>query len=365
MLRKKRAITTDVGRLKKTLMYVNIEHLTYVQWVNHRKHYIGGSDVPTILPGNLNPYQSKLELYHQKVGVVESLAEETEATYSGHCMEDYIVDNYWIWHNMASPDHETRMKNKDLGKQLGRQRYRKKVKDVMIYDPRHPHVQINVDGFIQNTRFEKAPRGILECKSGLGYVWNEYEAGIPVFNIIQAQAYMGVTGLKYCEIAVLLDGRYFKVFPIEGNKAIQDKIFEECKIFWDLVLEGRQIWEDPDLDDDEKIQYLNGIEPEVDGSMALDKYLKKRFRSDYKAGQMMVTPQILKIAKQYLDCNKALNATTLIKTKHSNALKKIFLDNKVDEVIDSEQNIIITNRLVGKATTPTLKVKPEAAKLIL
>ncbi len=362
MLRKKRAANKKVGTLKKTIMYIDIAHLSYEEWVRDRKNYIGGSDAPTVLPGNLNPYQSQLELFHEKVGVVSKIGTESEATYSGHCMEDYVIDNYWVWHEMENPGHETRMINVQKGKQ-NKVRYCKRVKDVKMYDPRFPWLQINIDGFIQNTRFEKAPRGILECKSGLGYVWAEYEAGIPVFYIIQAQTYMLVTGLKYCEIAVLLDGRYFKVFPIEANPAIQEKILTDTKVFWDKVLEGRQIWDDPDLDESEKIQYLGQIEPPVDNSKALDKYLKMRFRSDYKVGKMQINPEILAIGKEYLGCNTRINSVTLDKNLQSNKLKKIFLDNKVDEMVDLDGKVLITNRLEGKKKEPTLRVNSDIKKL--
>ncbi len=362
ILRQKRALPSNVGTLKKTLMYLDISKLTYEEWVLDRKNYIGGSDMATILKGNLNPYQSALELFHEKVGVVSKIPKESEATYAGHCAEDYVKNNYWVWHDMMDPSHETRMDNVQKGNN-GKVRYCKGVKDFKMYDPRFPWIQINLDGFIQNTRFEKAPRGILECKSGLGYVWAEYEAGIPVFYIIQAQTYMLVTGIKYCEIAVLLDGRYFKVFPIEANKVIQETILEESKAFWAKVQEGRQIWEDPDIDESEKIQYLGQIEPPVDGSKALDKYLKERFRSDYKAGKMQINPTIMDISKEYLGCNKRQNKLVLEKTLYSNKLKKIFLDNKVDEMVNADGKVLVTNRVEGRKKEPTLRVNPDILKL--
>lgn len=365
MLRQMRkADYTKVGKMKKTLMYVDISHLTYEEWVLDRKNYIGGSDTATVLPGNLNPYQSTLELFHEKIGIISKIPEESEATYSGHCSEDYIIDNYWRWHNMSNPTHAERMLNVQKGK-AGMVRYCRRVKGMKIYDPRMPWININVDGLIQNTRFEKSPRGLLECKSGLGWVWNQYEAGIPVFYIIQAQTYMLITGLKYCEIAVLLDGRYFKVFPIAASEEIQDTIRTSTKDFWDKVMEGKQIWNDPDLDEEEKFDYLSQIEPPVDHTNALDKYLKERFRTSYKVGKMKLTPEIQTIGLEYLACNKQLSEINLEKTLNSNKLKKIFLDNKVDEVIDANDNVIITNRIEGKKKDTTLRVNTDLEKIEL
>jgi len=376
-LREQRSLDSKVGRLKRTLMYIDVSHLSYLDWVRYRVNYIGGSDAPTILPGNLNPYQSRLELFHEKIGVVTKTGDETEATYSGHVLENHVVDNYWIWHDMNNPTHEQRMANINLGKTKGRQRYCRRVKDFIIYDPKFPHLQINIDGFIQNTRFEKAPRGILEVKSGLSYVWNEYEAEIPVFYIIQVQVYMLVTGLKYCEVAVLLDGRYFKVFPFWANKAIQDRILEETTTFWQLVLEGKQIWNDPDLTETEKLHYISQIEPPVDNTNALDKYLKERFRSSYKVGKMLINNEPIKIeigeeiltttiadaSKRYLSCNEILNNTDKEKTLWGNALRKVFLDNKVDEIVNDAGQVLISHRQTTPGKTPSLRVDKIMADL--
>lgn len=340
-LRAERAKPSNVGRLKKTLMYLDISDLTYDQWVKYRKEYLGGSDMATIF--GLNPYQSKLELFHEKVGVVSKTGEETEATYAGHVLEQHIIDNYWVFHDMDNPDWDSFISHAKLGARKPL-RYARKVKDKMIYDPKWPHIKINIDGFIQNTRFEKAPRGLLEIKSGLGRVWDTYEAGIPVFYIIQVQTYLLITGLKYAEIGVLLDGRKFQCFPIWANEEIQQRIIQESKEFWNTVEEGRQIWNDPTLTEGEKIGLLSEIEPEPDGSKAIDAYLKERFRSDYKAGQALLTPEIIEAAKDYLDASEVVNDRLQIKGKYGQLIKQFFLNHGVDELIDAEGKVHISNR---------------------
>lgn len=358
-LREKRKANKAVGKLKKTIMYLDVGNLDYQQWVAYRKNYIGGSDMSTLF--GLNPYQSKLELFHEKVGVISKTGVDTEATYSGRSLEEYIIEKYWIYHDMSNPTPEVLIANASANKW---KRHARKVKDKMMYDPKYSHIKINVDGLIQNTRFEIAPRGILEIKSGLSRVWNTYEAGIPAFYIIQVQVYMLVTGLKYAEIGVLLDGRYFKCFPIEANKAIQDKILESAQEFWDLVQEGRLIWDDKTLTESERIQYLSAIEPEIDGGAALDIYLKERFRSDYKAGQMMISDEIIETANKYLEAGAVVKEKETVKKLYSNALKKLFLDNKVDEIIDADNKVIITNRRSDSGKSPILRINKSVLKLV-
>lgn len=357
MLKAKRKADPAAGRLKKTIMYIDIGHLDYNQWVKYRKNYIGGSDVSSILEDDngqtLNPYQSKLEVFHEKVGVISKTGNETEATYSGHVLEEHIRNHYWVYHDMMKPEPDVLMENARLKAPV---RYARQIKDKMMYDPRFPHLKINLDGFIQNTRFEKSPRGVLEIKSGLGRVWNEYIAGIPVFYILQVQTYLLVTGLKYAEVAVLLDGRYFKVFPIEANKAIQDKILNDTTEFWKLVQEGRHIWDDPELTEAEKIQYLGDIEPPVNGTAAVDKYLKERFRSDYKAGQILIDDTMLDMAKNYLAAAETVKERDEVKKLYANQLKKTFLDNKVDEIVDIDGKVLISNRKTDPNRAPVLRV---------
>lgn len=254
---------------------------------------------------------------------------------------------------MLRPEPEVLMFN---AKNKAPMRYARQIKDKMLYDPRFPHLKINLDGFIQNTRFEKSPRGVLEIKSGLGRVWNEYLAGIPVFYVLQVQTYLLVTGLKYAEVAVLLDGRYFKVFPIEASKPIQDKILEDTTEFWKLVEEGRLIWNDPELSESEKIQYLSEIEPPVNGTAAVDKYLKERFRSDYKAGSIQATQETMEIGNQYLAAAEVVKAADEGKKLHANRLKKYFLDNKVDEIVDMDGKVLISNRRTDPNRAPVLRV---------
>lgn len=360
-IKEKNRADKAVGSLKKTIMYIDIADLSYDQWVKYRKTYIGGSDVSAIIEDEngqtLNPYQSKLELFHEKVGVISKTGVETEATYSGHALEEHIKRHYWRWHDMEHPEPEVLMANAKANNQ---QRYARDIKDKMMYDPRFAHLKINLDGFIQNTRFESAPRGVLEIKSGLGRVWNEYEAGIPIFYILQVQTYMLVTGLKYAEIGVLLDGRYFQCIPIVANKAIQDKILQDTTEFWQLVLEGRQIWEDTTLSHQEKIQALSMIEPPVTGTAALDKYLKERFRSDYKAGQLLIDQDVLDMAESYLDANEELKEKDVTKKLYSNSLKKKFLDNEVDEIVSAEGKVLISNRRPSPEKSPILRVNKKA-----
>ena len=116
--------------------------MSYKQWQALRKEYIGGSDMATVM--GLNPYQSKLELFHQKVGVVTSMKPESESTYSGHVLESIVKDHYWSYYDDDNPTPEGIIANADVKRKT---RFYINANGI-VYDPRFPHIKANVDGFI-------------------------------------------------------------------------------------------------------------------------------------------------------------------------------------------------------------------------
>lgn len=336
-------------KIKGNLIRLDTTRMTYNQWQAMRRSYIGGSDVGTVL--GLNPYQSKLELFHQKVGVVSSIMPESEATYSGKKLEKIVKDDYWQYYDDDDPTPAGLIANADKNT---RKRFYMNIKSI-IYDPKiGDHFRANVDGMIVPKKNSRSPNGVLEAKSGLNWVWEQYKSGIPEFYVLQVQTYMLITGLSYAEIAVLLDGRYFRCYPFEANKELQDEIISQVNEFWELVLEGRIIWES-ELPEHERLQRLANIEPEVDGSEAVDRYLKDRFKQSYKAGQMQITPEIIEYAKEYLDKGQAVKDAETPKKAVGQLLRKFFIDNQVDEMIH-EGKVIMSYRKISENKTPVLYV---------
>jgi len=323
-----------------------------MQWQALRRDYVCGSDIGTLM--GLNPYQSKLELFHQKVGVVSSIMPESAATYSGKKLENIVKDDYWQWYSDDNPTIDGIIENNTKKK---RSRFYMNIKSI-IHDPKlGDFFRANVDGMIIPKKNSRTPIGILEAKSGLNWVWDQYKSGIPEFYVLQVQAYMLITGLSYAEIAVLLDGRYFKCYPFEANQEIHDAILHGVYEFWELVKEGRIIWES-ELPEHERLQRLSNIEPEIDGSDALDRYLKDRFKASYKAGQMQITPEIIAYGLEYIDKSLAVKAAEQPKKAVGQLLRKMFLDNKVDEFVD-DGKVIMSYRKISENKSPVLYVNKD------
>jgi predicted phage-related endonuclease len=111
----------------------------------------------------------------------------------------------------------------------------------------------------------------LEIKTMNGFVYKKYD-GVPDMYIVQVHQQMMIMECDYAEIAILIDGRGFKVFPIERNEDIVDMITERTYDFWSRVLQGRQALIQAEMakedDDFEKYHDYMGViqqlEPEPD-----------------------------------------------------------------------------------------------------
>lgn len=347
--------TIKGNRLKKSLMMIDTSNLTYKQWQAARRDYIGGSDVATTM--DLNPYQSKLELFHQKVGVIDSISDETEATYSGNVLEDVVKEKWWQYYDDDDPTIDGIIRNAEKGNKT---RFWMSPKSI-IYDPRFPHLKANVDGLILPSKGSRKPTGILEVKTGLDYVWKQYESEIPVFYVIQAQTYMLITGLKYCEIAVLLDGRYFKCFPMEASAELHSAIIEGAQEFWNLIQEGRIIWESA-MSEQERLMRLANIEPEPDGGKSVDQYLKERYRSNYKEQKAEITDEIIQWGKDYKEHAELVKEAEIPKTLAAQRIREAFINYGVNE-FTSDGKVVMSYRRSDENTAPKLIINKKVLTL--
>ena len=73
----------------KAKVYADTRNMTREEWLESRRHGIGGSDASAIL--GLNPYVSPLKVYADKIG--KGKTEETnEAMRQGTDFEQYVAD---------------------------------------------------------------------------------------------------------------------------------------------------------------------------------------------------------------------------------------------------------------------------------
>jgi putative phage-type endonuclease len=182
-------------RLHKTL------DMPREQWLELRRRGIGGSDSPTVV--GLNPWSSRLELYADKLGLIEE-REDNEAMRQGRDLEDYVAKRW----------------EEATGKKVRRENH-------ILYNPLYEFAFANIDRAVVG---EKA---LLEVKTTSVYNKHDFENGeIPDYYYCQVTHYLGVTGYEKAYLAVLVLNKGFYHYEIYRNQAEIDALMEAERLFW-------------------------------------------------------------------------------------------------------------------------------------
>lgn len=206
------------------LATVNLDQLSDEEsWHLRRRMGIGGSEIGTLL--GLNRYQSAFDLWLVKTGrkTPDDLSGNA-AVHWGHRLESVVADEY--------------------AARTGR---------VVTVDTTHYHADIapwlvgNVDRLVGDDT-------VLECKTAGGFAakkagfgpGNQYHPDgslalacdeVPESYLLQCQHYLLVTGRQQADLAVLIDGRDFRIYSIPRNDELIAAMVEAATNFWfDCVL---------------------------------------------------------------------------------------------------------------------------------
>ena len=188
------------------------------QWHSRRSLGIGGSEAGTIL--GLNKYQSAWDLWNIKTGrMAPPDLSDNMAVKMGHKLEQTVAELY----------AET------TGKQVRRS-------NIHHIHKTKPWLVGNLDRVVVGEK-----RG-LECKTASSFAakgkfgkGNQYSPDgeiaifcdeVPDTYLIQVQHYMAVTGLPVFDLAVLIDGRDFRIFTLHRNDELIAEIEDQLTDFW-------------------------------------------------------------------------------------------------------------------------------------
>jgi len=248
------------------------------QWHFRRRLGIGGSEAGTIL--GLNKYQTAWDLWAIKTGrATPPDLSGNMAVKMGHKLEQTVAELY----------AET------TGKQVRRSNIHHQHKDK-------PWLVGNLDRVVVGEK-----RG-LECKTASSFAakgkfgkGNQYsQAGelvilcdeVPDTYLVQVQHYMAVTGLPVFDLAVLIDGRDFRIFTLHRNEELIAEIEEQLTDFWfnnviaDIAPPGEIIAE-PEVIKGAAVEATNYITSLIESHKELDEAIK-----ELKAEQDNIDTQI-------------------------------------------------------------------------
>lgn len=297
--------------MKTGLIRTDTKNMTHEQWQLFRmQNGIGASEAAVVL--NLNPYQSAVKLFYDKVEMnIENI--ENEKMFWGSRLEDTVADVWKYW----GGDMEQTIQNYNNGIKVNDcQRV-----NYIIQNPKYPHLLGNIDRLITKKNGNKK-EGILEIKTMSDYATKIWEAELPPYHLVQLQTYMGICGLDYGELAILSNGRTMSVYEFQFNSEIFEGIVEKTKIFWSNVCAAREL---------KKVnQPFEQFEPEPDDSVAYEKFMKERFKTNPIS--IPGNHELLKIAQEEKELNAKIKETETIKQRCKNILIKELTNHQAEKI---------------------------------
>lgn len=173
-------------------------------WLERRRHTIGGSDAAGIV--GLSRYATPYTVFLDKTGRLPDKA-DNEAMRQGRDLEDYVAKRW----------------EEATGKKVRRLQ-------AMLYNPAYPFAHADVDRMVVG---EDAG---LECKTTATLDIRQFSGvEFPEKYYAQCVHYMAVTGAKRWYLGVLVFGRGFFVFTLERNQAEIDALMMAEADFWEKV----------------------------------------------------------------------------------------------------------------------------------
>lgn len=203
-----------------------------------RKSGLGGSDIATLF--NINPFSTKLELYLQKRGEIEPIADNSR-TKAGRVMEQVIAT----------------MVSERTGSKLRRV-------NRTLRHPKHDFLIAHID-----RDFVGIDKG-LEIKNvspRMGYLWGKdgQPDAIAEYYVPQPHHYMLVLDYPAFDVAAYFGGDDLRIYPMERDPEMDEIIIEMAHDFWhNHVLAG--VPPEPEFDHPATLPMLRRLYPGTNGA---------------------------------------------------------------------------------------------------
>ncbi len=190
-----------------TMKKIKTANMSREDWLNLRRHSIGGSDAAAIV--GLNEYASPFSVWADKRGLTEDKP-DNEAMRQGRDLEEYVAQRFCA----------------ETGKRVKRCNY-------TLYNTLYPFAHANIDRSIVG---ENAG---LECKTTSALNMRKFKNGeFPANYYVQCMHYMAVTGMDKWYLAVLVLNKAFMVFEIERDEGEIAALMAAEEEFWAHVNAG-------------------------------------------------------------------------------------------------------------------------------
>ncbi len=217
---------------------MSVSFATREDWLAERLKGVGASEAAAAV--GVCPYRTPVDLWQEKLGLTAPKP-MNEAMAWGLKLEPLLIREY----------------TELTGREVTRQQ-------EFLRHPVHPFITATIDGWAGDRLVE-----IKTCGSW-AREWGEEGDQIPEPYLIQVSQQMAVTGAALADVAVLIGGQRFRVFTVERNDALLNRVEDRVCEFWRHV-EGRE----PPTWGRMTPQSLAAINPDCDGAMDADDALAK------------------------------------------------------------------------------------------
>lgn len=303
------------------------------EWHNHRKNYVGGSDIGTVL--GINKWQSRAKLWQIKSGQREDDFKGSEPTFWGSTMEPIIGDK-WCYYDIetgeylenAERDHKARRNIDPQG---------------FIVNDKYPWLSIALDRVIPEGEYTffgevlqfPAP---LEIKTIDHYAHQSNSSGLPPYYEAQIMAQMMCLESDYAEFAYLVGGIKFIVEPRRFNQGFADSIADVTYDFWyNYVVPAKEIQQDivnnPKM---AKMLYKRfaEFEPPVESSEVYNEWLRDEYKGE--TPKMQGEPELWQHFIKHKNAELLAKELGRISLEAKNHIMKCHKDNSVQEITYNE-----------------------------
>ena len=198
------------------------------RWKLWRENGLGGSDVGVICANNQETYKCQAQLFYEKLGLFDDGFSDNKYTFWGKRHEANIAYAWQFW------DWKTKdfVANEAAGNIIRKAQRR----NGFVQNTKYPWLFSSIDRMIQigSPDYTGTPLpngGILEIKTMSKFVQKKWDT-VPSPYLYQVHGYMITHSKDYSEIAILIDGRDFEVYPVEINTITVDDLLETSYKWW-------------------------------------------------------------------------------------------------------------------------------------
>lgn len=258
-------LTSSKRRHAQAHRLVDTRQLDRNTWLAVRQTGIGSSDAAASV--GLNPYKSQLELWMEKTGRLVHAAQpdddDNSPLFWGTVLEPIVAEHY--------------------AKRTG---FKVRRVNAVLQHPTHTWMLANLDREVVGSDEVQ----VLECKTAGINGAKLWKNGVPEYVQLQVMHQLAVTGQQAADVAVLVGGHELRIFRLERDEALIERLIQLEAEFW------RHVTED--------------TPPPADASDSADRALRALFpKDDHEVLDFTEQPGLSEVFEQLLVVRSVLDDT--------------------------------------------------------